>query len=69
MPRYLYLDIEDHRNASGGFDVDMAELQQNFLPQVLIPFLSEIHCPLSTLRNRKPQSDELPEALIIKQEP
>ena len=69
IPRHLYLDIDDHRNASGGFDADMDELQQEFLPKVLMPFLSEIHCPLAKLRNTKPQSDELPETLIIKQKP
>lgn len=68
-PRHLYLDIDEHRNANGGFDADMAELQQNFLPQVLMPFLSEIHCPLAKLKNARPQSDDLPEVLIIKEEP
>ena len=67
--RHLYLDIDGHRNAHGGFDADMAELQQSFLSQVLIPFLTEVHCPLVHLRNPGLQSDEVPETLIIKQKP
>ena len=29
-PRILYLDIDGHRNAQNGFDVDMLELQKEF---------------------------------------
>jgi hypothetical protein len=49
--RMLFLDIEGHRHADGGFDADMRELQQEFLFDVLAPFLTEAHCPLLTLRN------------------
>ena len=63
--RMLFLDIEGHRQADGTFDADMRELQQEFLFDVLAPFLSEAPCPLLTLRNPRPQDDDLPEDLII----
>ena len=63
--RMLFLDIEGHRQADGTFDADMRELQQEFLFDVLAPFLSEAHGPLVTLRNPHPQDDDLPEDLII----
>ena len=64
-PRKLFLDIDGHRNEQGGFDADMFELQQNFLPQVLSRYLSEIHSPLGQIKNRKPQDDNLPPELRI----
>jgi hypothetical protein len=63
--RMLFLDIEGHRQADGGFDADMRELQQEFLLDVLAPFLTEAHCPLVTLRNPHPQDDDLPDELVI----
>ena len=42
-PRILYLDIDGHRNAQNGFDVDMLELQKEFGLNFLLPFLTEIH--------------------------
>ena len=64
-PRKLFLDIEGHRNGEGGFDADMLELQKDFLPGFLAQFLSEIHCPLFSVSNPKPQENELPLELII----
>jgi hypothetical protein len=37
----------------------MRELQQEFLLDVLAPFLTEAHCPLLTLRNPPPQDCRL----------
>ena len=47
----------------------MRELQQEFLFDVLAPFLTEAHCPLVILRNPHPQDDDLPEDLIIEPAP
>jgi hypothetical protein len=44
--RYLYLDIDGHRNPAGGFDHDMFELLQEFLIGHLSRYLTEIHTPL-----------------------
>ena len=67
--RMLFLDIEGHRQPDGSFDADMRELQQEFLFDVLAPFLTEAHCPLVTLRNPHPQDDDLPEDLMIEPGP
>ena len=47
----------------------MRELHQAFLFDVLAPFLSEAPCSLLTLRNPRPQDDDLPEDLIIEPGP
>lgn len=64
--RNLYLDIEGHRNSNGGFDADMVELQKDFILGFLSAYLSEIHCPLFKATNPKPQKNDLPPSLIIK---
>jgi hypothetical protein len=68
VERVLFLDIEGHRNAKGAFDADMFELQQNFIPSVLMPFLSEVHMPLAQVRrpDGSPQSNDVPPELIIR---
>ncbi|HBY93935.1 MAG: hypothetical protein M5U01_17610 [Ardenticatenaceae bacterium] len=63
--RILFLDIEGHRNKSGGFDADMVELQSEFLLGFLGRFLSEIHTPLVQATNPKEQENDLPPALIV----
>jgi hypothetical protein len=67
--RKLFLDIEGHRTSKGGFDSDMYELQEKFLLDFLGQFLSEVHAPLISLKNPKPQSDDIPPALIIQDRP
>jgi hypothetical protein len=64
--RILYLDIDGHRNALGGYDQDMIELQKEFLIGFLGPYLSEIYMPLMHIKNIKPQRNDLPDELIIK---
>lgn len=64
--RFLCLDIEGHRDADGGFDNDMIELQQEFLLGFLGWFVSEIDCPLFKATNPKPQRNDLPSELILK---
>ncbi len=63
--RKLFLDIDGHRNSQGGFDADMLELQQEFLIGFLGHFLSEIHGPLVSVKNPKPQDNDVPETLAI----
>ncbi|MFH8375803.1 hypothetical protein ACH4A7_20015 [Streptomyces cyaneofuscatus] len=50
-PRYLYLDIQGHRNAAGGYDADAFEIIQEFLMGFLSPYLTEISTPLYQARN------------------
>jgi hypothetical protein len=64
--RSLYLDIEGHRNEQGGFDADMSELQKQFLIGFLSQFLAEIHCPLIDVTSAKPQINDIPERLHIR---
>jgi hypothetical protein len=64
--RNLFLDIDGHRNNEGGFDSDMHELQNEFVLGFLSQFLSEIHAPLFHAKNPKPQSDDIPPELIIR---
>jgi hypothetical protein len=65
--RKLFLDIEGRRNSDGSFDADMLELQNAFLLGFLAPFLSEVCCPLVTLRNPGPQDDDIPLELVIEE--
>jgi hypothetical protein len=67
--RLLYLDIEGHRNAAGGYDAAMLELQQNFILGYLLPYLAEAHLPLVQIRNPAPQREDLPETLSIQPAP
>ena len=45
--RYLYLDIDGHRNSKGRFDQDMLELQTKFMEDLLIQFLIGADTPLA----------------------
>lgn len=64
-PRTLYLDIDGHRNAQGEFDADMLELQEEFGLRFLLPFLTEVHFPLISARNKNPQRNDVPDRLEI----
>jgi hypothetical protein len=64
-PRYLYLDVQGHRNAEGGFDGDAFEIMQDFLLGFLLPYLTEVHTPLLGVRNSQPQREDLPAVLHI----
>jgi hypothetical protein len=67
--RFLYLDIDDHRNPEGGYDKDMFELQKEFLVRYMMPFLSGAFFPLADapggIRNTKGQREDLPKQLTI----
>lgn len=58
--RYLYLDIEGHKNKQGGFDHDMFELQKDFALGFLMQFFIEIHVPLAGVKNNKLQRNDVP---------
>ncbi|WP_210730329.1 HNH endonuclease [Streptomyces sp. S816] len=65
-PRYLYLDIQGHRNAVGGYDADAFEIIQEFLLGFLSPYLTEISTPLYRTRNPEPQREDVPDVLNIR---
>ena len=68
--RYLYLEIDGHRNSKGGFDQDMLELQTKFMEDFVIQFLIGADTPLAKLKNPKPQNNEIPKELnLIKIDP
>jgi len=66
--RNLYLDIENHKNDDGSFDVAMIELQNEFLLGFLSRYLSEIHAPLVKAKNSHLQDNEIPPVLVIQDE-
>ena len=67
--RYLYLDIEGHRNNEGGYDFDMLELQSKFMTEFLMSYLTEARGPLALVKNPLPQDNMIPEALTIFDQP
>lgn len=64
-PRYLFLDIQGHRNSAGGFDADALEIMQEFLLGFLSPYLTEIRTPLYQMRNTEPQCEDIPNVLGV----
>ena len=65
--RFLFVDIEGHRNEKGGFDADMFELQRHFLLGFLMPYLTELHTPLLGVANNELQRNDVVEDLEISQ--
>ncbi|MED4954761.1 HNH endonuclease [Paenibacillus macerans] len=63
--RYLYIDIEGHKNNSGGYDHDMFELQKDFALGFLLQFFTRIHMPLISVENNKLQRNDVPEEFEI----
>jgi Restriction endonuclease len=63
--RILYLDIDGHKNKSGGFDGDMFELQKDFILGFLMQYLYEVHMPICSVRNPKRQINEIPDVVKI----
>lgn len=63
--RFLFLDIDRHRNEHGGFDHDVYELQRHFLLGFLAPYLTEIHMPLGVIKNKKAQKNDVPDRIEI----
>lgn len=63
--RYLYINIEGHKNNSGGYDHDMFELQKDFALGFLLQFFTRIHMPLISVENNKLQRNDVPEEFEI----
>ncbi len=63
--RHLFLDIEGHRNDSGGYDHDMFELQKGFVIGFLMQYFTEIHTPLMGIENNKFQRNDVPQEFEI----
>jgi|GEM_PF-470096 len=63
--RALYVYIDGHRNATGGFDRDMLELQKEFGLGFLAQFFTEVHFPLASVKNKKGQNNDIPDKLQI----
>ena len=63
QPRVLYVDIDGHCNAAGGFDSDMLELQKEFGLGFLLPYFTEVHFPLCSAENTKGQNNDIPAGL------
>ncbi len=65
-PRYLYLDIDGHRNAVGGVDDEMLELQ-HFVTEFLSPWLASYSVPPARVEPaEKPQREDVPETLTVR---
>ncbi|MEV5238692.1 HNH endonuclease [Streptomyces cinnamoneus] len=65
-PRHLYLDVQGHRNAAGGYDADALEIIREFVLGFLGPYLAEISTPLYRARNPEPQREDIPDFLNIR---
>lgn len=63
--RFLYLDIDGHRNEKGGFDVDMFELQRHFLLGFLMPYLTKLYTPLFHVSNSTLQRNDVVDELNV----
>ena len=64
-PRVLYLDIEGHRDKHGKFDHDMFELQNNFIGEYLIKYLTRAVLPLAEFENCRLQNNDIQDVLRI----
>ncbi|MGV9322223.1 HNH endonuclease [Streptomyces sp. NPDC003660] len=64
-PRHLYLDVQGHRNAAGGYDADALEIIQHFLLEFLGPYLTEVSTPLYKAKNPEQQREDIPDVLNI----
>ncbi|WP_328827505.1 MULTISPECIES: HNH endonuclease [unclassified Streptomyces] len=65
-PRYVYLDVQGHRNAAGGYDADALEIIHEFLLGFLGPYFTEISTPLYHARNPEPQREDIPHILNVR---
>lgn len=65
-PRHLILDIDGHRNKNGGFDLDMYDLQTQFIRGHMSKFLTRITTPLGgTVKCTNPQNNDVPKIIEI----
>lgn len=64
-PRYLYLDVQGHRNSSGGYDHDALEIIKEYTLGFLAPYLTEVHNPFGQFRAHRAQRNDLPERITV----
>ncbi|AXE87648.1 hypothetical protein C1703_21855 [Streptomyces sp. Go-475] len=64
-PRLLYFDVQGHRNSAGGYDRDSWEMIENFLPEKALPYLTELHTPLYSWKNKRRQDNRVPQEMHI----
>ncbi|GAA2482550.1 HNH endonuclease signature motif containing protein [Streptomyces gobitricini] len=64
-PRFLFIDVQGHRNEAGGYDHDAFELINEFALGFLGDYLTEISTPLYRARNPGKQRNDIPDILRI----
>lgn len=64
-PRFLYLDVQGHRNSKGGYDHDAWEIMNHFVLEWIGPYLSRIHTPLISGERKDRQRNDVPDLLEI----
>jgi len=62
-PRSLYLDVDGHRVAGGGYDRDSFEIMRYFIFGFLRRWLTEMNTPLAVARTRE-QHEDVPDYLV-----
>lgn len=62
-PRQLFLDVQGHRNAAGGYDRDALEIINEFTLGFLLPYLTEATTSFHRVRNKYPQQNDLADLL------
>lgn len=65
VERILFLDVQGHRNSAGGYDHDAYELMTDFLIGFMLPYLTEVHTPLSVASNPNTQREDLANELFF----
>lgn len=58
-PRFLFLDIDGHRNSAGGFNHDMFELMKDFILGNLMKYFTEVSLPIIKVRNPGLQRNDI----------
>jgi hypothetical protein len=64
-PRILYFDVQGHRNSQNGYDRDSWEMIRHFLPEIALPYLTELHTPMYSAKNPQRQDNEVPAEMQI----
>ncbi|WP_237532731.1 hypothetical protein [Streptomyces sp. SID8352] len=64
-PRILYFDVQGHRNSQNGYDRDSWEMVRHFLPEIALPYLTELHTPMYIAKNPRRQDNKVPADMQI----
>ncbi|MET7377987.1 HNH endonuclease signature motif containing protein [Streptomyces sp. NPDC005526] len=64
-PRRLLFRVQGHRHSEGGYDHDSWEMIRYFLPNVILPYLTELSTPVYEARNPGRQSNLIPDELRL----